>query len=174
MKKLVLLIFGFILGALAMYFYCCVDAQKPDKGGAITKPSGLITPIQAEALNANWTKSRKKAVDSAAGRPDNRSSWWSLVDLQNYLTYAEHQADSLGYTMDGVRVYLGVYTRNAPNGKADYTTMFMIPTGRKAHSESNVSVFNLSTLAARSDISGSDGLNDGAIGNPPDANYLQH
>lgn len=169
MKKFVLLLFGFILGALAMYFYCCVAIQK----SVIEKPTGLITPAQAKSLDANWTKSRKRAVDSAAGRPDNRSSWWSLEDIQNYLVYAENQAESLGYEMDGIRVYLGVYPSNALDGKADYTTMFMVPTGKKLHAEANFNLFNFSSFAPGSDIPGGDGFNEGQPGQPPGSNYPQ-
>ena len=167
MKKFVLLLLGFILGALAMYFYCCVATQKT----VIEKPTGLITPAQAKALDANWTKSRKNAVDAAAGRPDNRSAWWSLEDIQNYLAYAENQADSLGYEMNGIRVYLGVYPGNAPNGKADYTTMFMVPTGKKSHAEANFNFLNYSMLAEGGDIPGADGFNEGEPGQPPSSGY---
>ena len=173
MKKFLLLLVGFVLGALAMYYYCCTKIEKPVEKLAIVKPKGLITPDQAKALDANWTKSRKRAVDSAAGRPDNRSSWWSLEDIQNYITYAKNQSDSLGYQMNGIRVYLGVYPGNAPNGKADYTTMFMVPTGRKMHSDSNFNLFNVLMQTNEGDIPGGDGLNDGGNGYPPGANYPQ-
>ena len=169
MKKFMLLLLGFILGALAMYFYCCADTKE----AALVKPSGLITPAQAKTLDANWTATRKRAVDSAAGRPDNRSSWWSLEDIQNYLAYAENQADSLGYEMNGIRVYLGVYPGNAPNGKADYTTMFMVPTGKKLHSEGNLNFLNYSMSAGGNDIQGTDGFNGGEPGQPPGSNYPQ-
>ena len=167
MKKFMLLLLGFILGALAMYFYCCADIKE----AALVKPSGLITPAQAKALDANWTATRKRAVDSAAGRPDNRSSWWSLEDIQNYLAYAENQADSLGYEMNGIRVYLGVYPGNTPNGKADYTTMFMVPTGRKTHSESNFNMLSLNMEAGNNNIPGGEGLNHGEPGEPPSSGY---
>lgn len=169
MKKFVLLLLGFILGALAMYFYCCVEIQK----NVIEKPTGLITPAQAKVLDANWTATRKRAVDSAAGRPDNRSAWWSLKDIQNYLAYAKNQAVSLSYEMDGVRVYLGVYPSNALDGKADYTTMFMVPTGKKLHAETNFNLLNLLSFAPGSDIPGADGFNESTPGNPPGANYPQ-
>ena len=157
-----------------MYYYCCAkSSEKPMEKMAIVKPKGVITPAQAQVLNDNWTNTRKQAVDSAAGRPDNRSSWWSLNDIKNYLSYAENQADTLGYKMDGIRVYLGVYSGNAPNGKADYTTLFIVPTGKKVHSDANFSLFNFSMLAGGGDISGADALNDSSPGYPPDANYPQ-
>lgn len=174
MKKFLLLLVGFILGALAMYYYCCARSEKSTETMAVVKPTGVITPAQAKVLNDNWTNSRKQAVDSAAGRPDNRSSWWSLEDVQNYLTYAQNQANSLGYEMDGIRVYLGVYSGNAPEDKADYTTMFIVPTGKKLHSDSNFNLLNFSMfIGGEGDIIGADGFNDGPTGYPPDAEYPQ-
>lgn len=122
-------------------------------------------------MDANWTRERKKAVDSAAGRPDNRSVGFSLEDLQNYLAYAENEAGAQGYKMNGIRIYLGVYGGNAPNGKADYTTMFIVPTGRKSHSEASMNVLNF-MLQGDKDIL-IDPLNDGGGGIPPGSGYPQ-
>ena len=168
MKKSVLLLLGIAIGIGASYFYFNCD-QKEERLDII-KPKGVIKPVQAKSLNANWTKTRKKAVDSAAGRPDNRSSWWSLQDMRDYLDYAENQSNELGYKMTGVRVYLGVYGGKAPNGKADYTTMFLVPTGRKSVSQSSMLNFSLSN---NGDIPGGDALNDGDSGIPPDVSYPQ-
>ncbi|MFC4722046.1 hypothetical protein ACFO5O_06920 [Geojedonia litorea] len=169
MKKSILFLLGFLLGAVATYFYCCGYLSIAEE--EIVKPIGVITPAQAKVLDANWTKTRKNAVDSAAGRPDNRSSWWSLEDIQNYLAYAENQAGSLGYEMDGIRVYLGVYPNSAAEGKADYTTMFVVPTGKKSHSESSFSLFSWSMQNGGDNIPGGDVLNDGDPGDPPGSGY---
>lgn len=132
-----------------------------------TKPKGVITETEAKDLDANWTNTRQKAVDAAAGKPDNRSSWWSLEDMRNYLDYAETQAKDLGYAMSGVRVYLGVYGKDAPEDKANYTTMFIAPTGEPL-------VKNETKAAAKNeDIPGGDSLNSGPMGVPPEANYPQ-
>jgi len=175
MKKFLVFLLGLIIGALAMYYYCCKisESEEPAKKMALVKPTGVITPAQAMALDANWTKSRKKAVDSAAGRPDNRSSWWSLEDLQNYLAYAENQAGQLGYEMNGIRVYLGVYPGNAPNGKSDYTTMFIVPTGKRLNSGADFNLLNLKMQSGKGDIPGGEGMNDGDPGDPPSGNYPQ-
>lgn len=136
MKKASYVLIGIIIGALATYFFC--PRLPENSNDKIVKPKGLITPAEAKELNYNWTKTRKKAVDSAAGKVDDRSSSWSLSDIENYLAYAKNQSDSLGYDMTGIRVYLGVYPGNAPNGKADYTTMFIVPTGKKSVSEASI------------------------------------
>ena len=116
MKKLSLLVIGALIGALATYFLCpsCGDttalAEAP-----IVKPSGVITPSQAKVLSSAYNIRYNLVSDSIFGGPnlDNRSSWYSLVDMNNYLRYADSQATALGYDMDGIRIYLGAH----PDGK---------------------------------------------------------
>lgn len=174
MKKPVLLLLGIAIGIGASYFYfnnekSSIIDEESTMARAIVKPKGVITPAQAKVLNNNWTNGRKKAVDSAAGRPDNRSSWWSLEDIRDYLNYAENQANGLGYTMNGIRIYQGVYSGNAPNGKADYSTVFWVPTGKKSKSEG--SMLNITFQGGDDDIPGGGPLNDGTGGKPPGSGY---
>jgi hypothetical protein len=142
MKKTTLFLLGIILGALATYFFCPRLPQEESIETKIVKPKGVITQNQAKELNANWTLHRKAAVDSAAqkqGRSqDDRSASWSLEDVENYLAYAKSQSDSLGYDMTGIRIYLGVYGKNAGQTKKDLTTMFIVPTGKISKSEASV------------------------------------
>jgi len=98
------------------------------------------------------------------------ATWWSLEDMRNYLDYAENQAKNLGYAMDGVHVYLGVYGDNAPKDKAGYSTVFISPTGNKTLPEGTS---GFAAQGGRNDIPGSDPLNDGDGGYPPQANYPQ-
>ncbi len=147
MKKTSLFLLGIILGALATYFFCPRLPKDESSETKIVKPMGVITQAQAKELNANWTLHRKAAVDSAAQKQgrnqDDRSTWWSLADVENYLVYAKSQSDSLGYDMTGIRLYLGVYGKNAGQTKKDLTTMFMVPTGKITKSEASVIMFPL-------------------------------
>lgn len=141
MKKTSLFLLGIILGALATYFFCPRLPKGEVVETKIIKPMGVISQAQAKALNDNWTLHRKAAVDSAAQKQgrnqDDRSTWWSLKDVEDYLAYAKNQSDSLGYDMNGIRVYLGVYGKNAGQAKKDLTTMFMVPTGKKSMSKAS-------------------------------------
>ena len=141
MKKTSLFLLGIILGALATYFFCPRLPKAETMETRIVKPKGVISVEKAKELNANWTLHRKAAVDSAAqkqGRKqDDRSTYWSLVDVEDYLVYAKSQADSLGYDMTGLRVYLGVYGKNAGQAKKGLTTMFITPTGKPSKSEAS-------------------------------------
>ncbi|OYX23313.1 MAG: hypothetical protein B7Z06_10385 [Flavobacteriales bacterium 32-35-8] len=138
MKQLSYILLGFIIGGLLTYYFCPRVAQPPTK---TVKPKGVITVEQAKILNDNWTLHRKPAVDSAARKQgrlqDDRSVYWDLEDIENYLGYAKNYSDSLGYTMTGIRVYLGEYGENAGQTKKNLTTMFIVPTGHKAKSEAN-------------------------------------
>lgn len=163
MKNLIYTILGFIVGGLLTYYFCPRVEQVPEK---IVKPKGVITVEQAKILSDNWSKTRKSAVDSAARRQgraeDDRSTYWDLEDIENYIGYAKKSADSLGYKMTGLRVYLGVYGENADEAKKNLTTMFIVPTGHKSNSEA-------STLSMRFQ-KGKDNLpvspiNDGQGGN---------
>ena len=131
MKNLGILILGILIGMIAMYLYFGKTEEEPQVA-EIIKPKGLITPAEAKVINDNWTKERANLLfDSIAGRPDNRSAWWSVEDIQNYINYAENQTGELGYEMDGLRVYFGVYPNAAPDGRANYSTLFIVPTGKR-------------------------------------------
>lgn len=171
MKKSSLFLLGIILGALATYLFCPRQLVEEHDEVKIVKPKGVITIEKAKELNANWTIHRKAAVDSAAKKQgrnqDDRSTLWSLKDVEDYLVYAKSQSDSLGYDMTGLRVYLGVYGKNAGQSKQDLTTMFMVPTGKKSNSRAGT--FSLNAFFAVGDIPVPP-LNDGDGGNQ---NYPQ-
>jgi hypothetical protein len=171
MKNLGLLFLGILLGALAMYFYCCNEQEELESGPPTVAVKGIISPAQAKVLDEAYNI--KYAVindslfkDSKTG--DNRSSCWSIEDIQNYINHAENQAGELGYTLDGLRVYLGAY----PSTKEEtgLTTLFFIPTGTKIKGQGGMIP---SIQGGSGDIKGADGLNMGSNGIPPSANYPQ-
>jgi hypothetical protein len=171
MKKLGLLILGMILGALAMYFYCSSDQMEVASESPTASPKGIITSKQAEILDVAFNLKHRIINDSLFKKStdggDNRSSWWAIEDIQNYINHAEHQAGELGYNMDGLRVYLGSYP--GKNGETGLTTMFFVPTGSKNTSQGSMFPIQLGS----GDIPGGDGLNLGHEGIPPGANYPQ-
>ncbi|MBC3759681.1 hypothetical protein H7U19_14805 [Hyunsoonleella sp. SJ7] len=150
MKKLGLLIVGFIIGAVLTYYFCPREAapntEMEDKM-EIVKPKGVISVAEAKLLNDNWTKLRKSVLDSiterSVGKEDNRSTWWSIDDVEKYIGYAKSEASKSGNTLTGLRVYLGVYGSNAGESKKDLTTMFVVPTGEKSTSEASFINFSL-------------------------------
>lgn len=142
MKNLIYIILGIIIGAVTTYYVVQKNLTDDIK---ITKPKGVITPEQAKVLNDNWSRYRKAAVDSAAqkqGREiDNRSVWWSIEDIENYIAFSKKQTDSLKYNLTGMRVYLGVYGKNAGQAKKNLTTMFLVPTVKKLNSKGSMIPF---------------------------------
>lgn len=167
MKNFVMLLFGVIIGAFAMYFF----SRQPHKEIKIATPKGLISSDQIKTLDQAYNQRHRLISDSLVKREggDNRSSWYELNQVRNYLNYAENQAKELGYTMDGVRIYLGAHPNE--NGEAGYTTLFFVPTGKL--NKARASVFNFSMQSGGGDIPGGGGLDYGNRGNPPDANYPQ-
>jgi hypothetical protein len=172
MKKFGFLILGIILGALAMYYYCCSGKMDIMSESPSTVPKGIITSKQASVLDAAYNLKHRIISDSlykhSTNGGDNRSSWWSIEAIQGFINYAENQAGELGYKMDGLRVYLGAHPN--VNGQTGLTTMFIVPTGTKRLSQGSVFPF---MQGGGFDIPGGDGLNMGKDGVPPSANYPQ-
>lgn len=176
MKKLSYIIFGAVLGAVGFYVYCnyfCSHDMEIETEMTIVKPKGLITPAQAKVLDTTYNERYRLISDSIVtrGGGDNRSSWYALEDINNYIKYADSQATSLGYNLDGLRIYAGAHEETSKFGPG-YTTFFFIPTGTKNTAQGNSTLINL--LPQRGgDIDGGFGLNNGQSGQPPSANYPQ-
>jgi hypothetical protein len=170
MKKFGLLILGIILGALAMYFYCSKDVNMMEEPPTIKPPAGIITPAQITVLTQAFNPRHKLISDSIfknAKTQDNRSSWYKLEDIEDYIKYAKQQAAENNQTMDGLRLYLGAYPNNGD--EPGLTTLLFVPTGFDNTSEG--SFFSLQGKSG--DLDNSDGLNGGGNGKPPSANYPQ-
>ena len=159
------ILLGFVIGALFSYlvFYQFHWGNKPPE--MTPKPAGLISVKQAKQLNNNWTNTRKSAVDSVAKKygviQDNRNAWWSVDAIEDFIAISREQANTLGYDLTGLRIYLGVYSGNAGQGKDNLTTMFMVPTGKKQHADaSSIPILNVTNKDLLIEA-----LNDGS-GNP--------
>jgi len=119
----------------------------------MSKPRGIISASEAKKLSDNWTALRANANNKAAGQPDNRSSWYSFDDMQNFLNLIKESNPNV----NGVRFYLGVQTsKENPKGM---TTVFMVPTQDKN--------------GLNADIEGAEGMDLGHNGYPPSASYPQ-
>lgn len=118
-------------------------------------PTGIITATEAKELNDYWTTYRKSANDGvASGGIDNRSSWFSIEDVEEFLKIvkAEHA------NATGIRMYLGVH--DVVKGDGGKTTIFMVPTQEDKKGKNQ-------------DIPNAKGLNRGDDGEPVGAGYPQ-
>lgn len=170
MKKLVLLILGFVLGALAMYFYCSNDKNQVTMEETPI-PKGIIKPGEITTLTQAYNP-RYQAINDTIFKGveggDNRSSWYAVEDILNFITLAQKQAEDLNYTMNGIRIYPGAHAE--VDGVPGYSTFLLVPTGFPNKSEGNMMSMQ---GGGRGDISGGNGLNHGTEGDPPSANYPQ-
>jgi len=171
MKKAGLFILGILIGALAMYFLGSQYIEVDQMGLNPIEPKGIISPEEAKTLDFAFNLKHRIINDALFKEDktgDNRSSWWSLKQIESYITYSKKQAEDKGYILDGLRVYLGSYPSN--KGATGLTTMFFIPTGYKDTSEGS-----MLTLPQKGgmDIPGGNGLNYGQQGDPPGINYPQ-
>ena len=165
MKKLLLLVLGVVIGIAAAYYYLSSNQNFEE----MANPKGLITPSEIKTLDQAYNSRHTLISDSLIDRPDNRSSWYSIEEIESYIAYAKEQADSLGYTLDGLRLYAGAHpdTKEGPG----LMTMFFVPTGSKNVSEG--SILSTAQGGGGNDIENADGLDFGKKGVPPSANYPQ-
>lgn len=166
MKKLIYIIVGFIIGAVLTYYYCPKPLEEAEV--VIDNPTGTITILEATALSKNWEQNNPKEIDSTIELDDNskrkpmRSVMWSLKNIEDYIAFAERESDSVGYTMTGLRVYLGNYGKNGKPGKKNRNTMFIVPTGHK--NSSKASSLNISLRGDEDEDIPVDPLNVGGGG----------
>ena len=123
-------------------------------------PNGIITSSQARKLDQNFNSRHTLISSEIVGRADNRSAWWSLKDLEDFIQHAKNQAADLKYDLSGFRMYVAAH--DDVGSTVGYTTMFIVPTGNPTGS-----------ATAKNDIPNADGLNDGENGQPPESNYPQ-
>lgn len=155
MKNLGPIIIGVIIGALLTYFFCpraadtdemptIVTEQKPE----VKAPKDTISVKEATRLFKNWQRNNKTEIDPTieveGSRKKTTNVAWSLKDVRAYLDFAEARADSLGFTMTGIRVYEANYGKNPDPALKNRNTLFIVPTGGKKLSKA--SVVNFSTL----------------------------
>ncbi|EJG02307.1 hypothetical protein [Flavobacterium sp. F52] len=136
------------------------------------KPSQLITKEFARQLNSNYNNKRASLVAGKEEKEDANAIWYSLEELENYIHYIKTNGAKDGYNVDGIRFYFGVYPDDEKHGeKAGLTTLFLVPTGKKAENNTQVQSFALIKEAASSDIESLDPMNYGNIGRPPSLIY---
>lgn len=166
MKKLGPIILGIIIGALLTYYFCPRPINElPTAVAKKGIPKDTISVAEAKLYSANWAKNNETKIDSTleveGSKKKMQSVWWSLDDVNEYLAYAKAKSDTLGYTMTGVRIYLGNYGNTKKVIKKNRNTMFIVPTGPR--NTSKASSLNINFLVKEGDIPAPP-LNEGSGG----------
>lgn len=142
MKKLAYIILGFIIGAVLTYYFCPrpIDDMQP-MHVENRAPKDTISVEEATKLFKNWKQNNAIEIDSTleveGSRFKNTNVGWSLDVIKNYLAYAEAKSDSLGFTMDGIRIYNGNYGKIENKSLKNRNTLFIVPTGYKKLSKAS-------------------------------------
>lgn len=137
------------------------------------KPSQLITKEFARQLNVNYNSKRASLTAKKSQKEDANAIWYSLEELENYIHYIKTSGAKDGYNVDGIRFYFGVYPDDEKHGeKAGLTTIFLVPTGKKAEkTTAKIQTFALTQEESSSDIPSLEPMNYGNIGRPPSLLY---
>ena len=132
------------------------------------KPKNLITKSRAIELCKAHDK-KHAAISRLINTQDNRSTWYSLEELKEYIAYIEMQGREKGYNVEGIRFYIGSYPENdRASGESNSTTVFLAPTGTKATAQKAMAI---SQNTSSPDITEIEPLNFGGTGWPPHATY---
>lgn len=134
MKKLGPIIVGFIIGALLTYFFCPrPDGEMHTMDTKIKIPKDTISVAEATKLFKNWQQNNPTEIDSTIEVEGSRKKItnvaWSLSEVREYLDYAEAKSDTLGFTMTGIKVYMGNYGKNSDPKLKNRNTLFIAPVG---------------------------------------------
>lgn len=127
------------------------------------RPEKAISVETARELNENYNKTRANLHKTLLGKDDSNAVWYSLAELEEYINYIKTEGAQKGYTIEGIRIYMGVYPETASNGRAGYTTVFLAPTGRKTGDDA-IEPFS-------KDILDIEAMNFGSMGHPPKLEY---
>lgn len=140
-----------------------------DSNPYIGKPQNAISVKKAKELSSNFDK-RYHAMSEVIGKPDNRSSWHSVKELEQYIAYIKTEGAKKGLAVNGIRIYFGAYD-SIPVNKSNLSTLFLVPTV-KAKARDQKGVKNFAAVDDENDDTEElMPLNLGSIGQPPSNNY---
>lgn len=133
------------------------------------EPKQLISLEKAKELNENYNETRARLHQEKMGKEDANAVWYSLEELENYIAYVKKQGAEKGYVVDGIRLYMGVYSTTEAESKAGYSTIFLAPTGQQSKGGSQQK--SATNKEGSPDILEINAMNFGSMGNPPKLKY---
>jgi len=133
------------------------------------EPKQLISLEKARELNENYNETRARLHQEKMGKEDANAVWYSLEELENYIAYIKKLGTEKGYVVDGIRLYMGVYSDAEEHSKAGYSTIFLSPTGQRSTGENQQK--KAANKEGSSDILEINAMNFGSMGNPPKLKY---
>lgn len=133
----------------------------------MVKPTQLISLEIGKELNKNYNEKRGAILAEKTAMEDANAFWFSIEELERYIAYVKDTAAEKELSVNGIRIYLGVYPETAEKN-AGYTTVFLSPTGTAINEVVDRGVI----LQGNSlDLTEIEPLNFGSMGNPPKLNY---
>jgi hypothetical protein len=136
------------------------------------RPSQLITKKFGKELHSNFMKYRASIIAKYIKKEDANAVWFSLEELENYIHYIKTKGEKMGYTVNGIRFYFGVYPEEKKYAeKAGLMTIFLTATGKRIRintiDPTEMQTFALVREEENKDISTIEPMNYGSIGRPP-------
>ncbi|OAB78821.1 hypothetical protein [Cochleicola gelatinilyticus] len=100
----------------------------------MSKPKNCITPTEAKQLQENWMDTRALYIKNETGSEDVSNVFYTVEELEEYLTYVKNESKKQGIDSPGIRIYFAAYN----DSKSKKATVFLAPTeGDAASSNTN-------------------------------------
>ena len=152
----------------SVLFFSLIGCAEPDTK-VVKPPKGVIPIKEAKMLDRTYGETRHALISEQLGVKDNRYSWWSIQDLEDYIADARSQAKEKGQEVTGLRVYFVAYPRSYGNQEvAGYSTLFIGPTGTSTTQQGSLNLFSSFQEDADLEIAP---LNMGHSRTPPGTGY---
>lgn len=90
------------------------------------QPEKCVKIEEARELHDAWKSTRGKYIEDAQGYEDTCEFWYSIEELEQYLTYVKQKSREQGVTNPGIRIYLGAYA--STEKEKSFSTVFLAPT----------------------------------------------
>lgn len=90
----------------------------------------LISISQADSLSNEYVKTRYNLISESLGYDDDRTFWFSMATLENYIAYVKKESAKNGYKNLGLRIYNAAYPEKSDTTwpKPGYSTVVVVPT----------------------------------------------
>lgn len=99
----------------------------------MAKPAKCISVTEAKQLQDNWKSTRAVDIESALGYVDTREFFFSVDELEEYLSYVKAQSAEQSISKPGIRIYFAAYDSDA----SDKATVFLAPTNGSTSASAN-------------------------------------
>ncbi len=105
------------------------ELREKENEVSITRPSTALNYKELVVELNHYDETRKKVLESSLGFEDTRVNYYSIEQLESYLSYVKNLSQEKGIDITGINFISAAYPKNYKNSKqANYQTLVLVPT----------------------------------------------